>query len=251
MRLDPLAEEPAEHVGPGVVRRHPQARRLRLAGKAGPHPARRRRQAVIEIDAGMAEEGVADADPLGRLERVRPAAAKGEGLGARNLGGERKQRGAIVHQRRQRRADAIPFQHREFRRMQRRALAVAEDMGQREDPRLAGGRELLHREFGRRVKPGLARRAVGADEAGAKPVQVGLVARAKPAGRPDRPRRSLWRRTIAEPPRRCGRVRRAAAGGRRGGRGSRTARARTNSKSSEACGRIAERSIWPLPPKSV
>ncbi len=42
MRLDPLAEEPAEDVGPGVVRRHPHARRLRLRGRRGPRPALRR-----------------------------------------------------------------------------------------------------------------------------------------------------------------------------------------------------------------
>ncbi len=93
------------------------------------------------------------------------------------LGGERDKRSAIVHKRRQRRADPIPFQHREFRRVQRRAFAVAENVRQREDLRLAGGEELLHREFGRGMQPGLARHSVRADEAGAKAVQVGLVAR--------------------------------------------------------------------------
>ena len=99
--------------------------------------------AVVEIDAGMAEEGVADADPLGRLERVRPAAAKREGFRARHLSCERQQRGAILHDRCQWRADAIPLEHCEFRRVQRGAFAVAEDVGQRKDLRLAGGKSFF------------------------------------------------------------------------------------------------------------
>ncbi len=60
--------------------------------------------------------------------------------------------------------------------MQRGALAVAEDVGQGKDLRLAGSQQLLHREFGRGMEPSLAGRAVRADEAGAKAVQVGFVA---------------------------------------------------------------------------
>ena len=50
MGLDPLAEEPAEDVGPRVVRRDPQARRLRLPGEQGRVRRAAERQAVIEID---------------------------------------------------------------------------------------------------------------------------------------------------------------------------------------------------------
>ncbi len=133
-------------------------------------------EAVVEVDPRVADKGFADGQALRRLERARLAAAKAEGPCARDVGRERHERGAVVHQRRERRADPVPFEHRKFRRVQPRALAIAEDVRQREDLRLAGREELLHRELGRCVQPGLVRRPVGPDEAGAKPVQMGLVA---------------------------------------------------------------------------
>ena len=176
-RLDPLAQDPAEHVRPGVVRGDPQARVLRLTGEQRHVRRAPERQAVIEVDPGMAQKRLAHAQPLGRLERARLAAAEGEARRARHIGGERDERSAVVHQLQERRADPIPFQHREFRRVQSSALAVAKHMRQRENLRLAGGEQLLHRKFRRGVQPGLARRAVRTDKPGAKPAQMGLVAR--------------------------------------------------------------------------
>ena len=124
----------------------------------------------------MTAESLAHGQALGRLERVRLAPPEGEGLRPRDMGGERDQRRAIVHQPRERRAGPIPFEHGELRRVQRRPLAIAENVCESKDLRLARGDELLHREFGRCVKPCFAGRAVRADEAGAEPVQVGLVA---------------------------------------------------------------------------
>jgi hypothetical protein len=57
-------------------------------------------------------------------------------------------------------AGAIPFQHREFGMVQRRALAIAEDAGEIEDAPLAGRQQLLGREFRRGVQViGMARAA--------------------------------------------------------------------------------------------
>ncbi len=136
-----------------------------------------RRQAVVKVDSGMAPERLAHRKALRRLERARPAAAEDEAFGARDMGGERDKCGAIIHQPVEWSADPVPFEHGEFRRVQRRALTVAENMRQRKDLRLACGDELLHREFGRRMQIGVDRRPVRPDERRAKTVEMGLVAR--------------------------------------------------------------------------
>ena len=243
-------EDPAEHVRPGVVRGDPQARRLGLPREQRRVRLALDRQAVIEVDPGMAEEGVAHAQALGRLERARLATAEGEGFRAGDMGGERDERAAVVHHLRERRADPIPFEHGEFRRVQGGALAVAENMSQSKDLRLPGGEELLHREFRRGVQPGLARRAVRADEIGAKAVQVGFVAgRGLKGGWVD-----LDEALGVEPSAHDGGdagARSAARAARRGGRGSRTAGGREGSRDSEGYGRIAGDPVWPLSPKPV
>ena len=109
--------------------------------------------------------------------------------------------------------------------MQRGPLAIAKHVRQGKDLRLAGGQQLLHREFRRRVQPGLARRAVRPDERRAKPVQMGLVAgRSLEGGRVD-----LDEAVRVEPApheaRDAGRASAAGRGVRRDGRGSRTAEA--------------------------
>ncbi len=136
-----------------------------------------RRQAVVEVDSGMAAERLAHRKAFRRLERARSAAAEDEAFGARDMGGERNERGAIIHQPVERSADPVPFEHGEFRRVQRRALAIAENVRQRKDLRLACGDELLHREFRRRMQTGLDRRPVRPDERRAKTMKMGLVAR--------------------------------------------------------------------------
>ena len=61
--------------------------------------------------------------------------------------------------------------------VQRPALAVAEHAGEGEDPRLAGGQELLAGELRRGVQIAPAAGAVGRGELGREGVQMGLVAR--------------------------------------------------------------------------
>ena len=174
-RLDAFAQDAAENVRPGVVGRDADADFLGLTGENRSVRFPSRGQAFQKIDSRMALKRLAHADAFRRLERVGLPAAKFEPLRARDMGRERQQLGAIVHQAGERRADPIPFEHREFRRMQSGPLAVAKDVREGKDLRLAGGDELLHREFRRSVQPGLGPRAVRRDERGAKSVQMGLV----------------------------------------------------------------------------
>ena len=89
--------------------------------------------------------------------------------------GERGQRDAVLDEPLERGVGPIPLQHREFRRVNRRSLAIAENIGQRVNPLLSGGQKFLHREFGRGMEPGFARRAARHNERRLEPVQVGLV----------------------------------------------------------------------------
>ena len=95
----------------------------------------RGRHRLENVDPAMPQERLAHRQPLGRRERVRLAAAERAALRARRLRREPQQRRAIALQRRGRLADPVPFEHREFRRVQRAALAIAEHPGEREDPR--------------------------------------------------------------------------------------------------------------------
>ena len=83
---------------------------------------------------------------------------------------------AILHQHSIILPDAIPFQHGEFRAVQRPALAVAPDMGKRRDLRLARCQQLFHRKFRRGVQVHPSRHRVSADHFGGKTVQMRLVA---------------------------------------------------------------------------
>ena len=124
----------------------------------------------------MKAECVAQRQPLRRRQRVRLAIAKAEAARPRRLGRERQDAQAIRHQRLERRRGAIPFEHREFRRMQRAALAIAEHAAQRENPPLARRQQLLHREFWRGVEIGRMASAVRADHGRCEGVKMGLVA---------------------------------------------------------------------------
>ena len=156
--------------------RDPEPGRFSLAGKPRRVRLGAERQAVIEVDSGMPQEGVAHAHALGRLEGAGLATAECKNFRAGDMGGEREQRSAVVHYPSERGADPIPFEHRKFRRVQRGPLAVAENVSESKDLRFSGGQQLLHREFRRGMEPGLARRPTRADHVGAKPVQVGFVA---------------------------------------------------------------------------
>ena len=72
---------------------------------------------------------------------------------------------------------AIPFEHREFRRVQRSALAVAEDAGKIEDARLARRQQLFGRELGRSVQIKVSALAAGLNRFGREGVQMRLVTR--------------------------------------------------------------------------
>ena len=86
----------------------------------------------------MAGKGVCHRDAFWFRERVNGLAAKGKLLGARSPRSERDQIGAVLHQPFIARADAIPFQHSEFRMVQGAAFPIAVDMGEAGDFRLAG-----------------------------------------------------------------------------------------------------------------
>ena len=149
---------------------------LRLASERFGVRTAAERQAVEKVDAGMAPKRIAHGEPLRRLERIGLPAAKDERLRAGDMGGERDQRGAILDQALQRRVGPIPLQHREFRRVQRRRSRLRKTLRQREDLLLAGGEQLLHREFRRGMQIGVARRAVRRNERRREAVQMGLVA---------------------------------------------------------------------------
>jgi hypothetical protein len=105
-----------------------------------------------EIDAGVALEGLRNAEALGLERRIDTRSAPGEPPGAGGLRGEAEERGAIGHQHVVSLACPVPFQHRELGVVQGAALAVAIDPGEGEQPRLAGSEKLLAGEFGRGVE---------------------------------------------------------------------------------------------------
>ena len=71
-------------------------------------------------------------------KRIGDAAAERELLGPSRFRRPRQDRGAVGHQRAVGLAGAVPFEQGEFRMVQRAALAVAEDLGEFDDPALAG-----------------------------------------------------------------------------------------------------------------
>ena len=104
------------------------------------------------------------------------AVAEGEYLRARRVGREAQDREAIVDDGRVGLIGAIPFEHGEFRCMQRPALAIAEDAGEIENAPLAGRQQFLAREFGRGVEIARLSRAAGRDHLRREGMQMRLVA---------------------------------------------------------------------------
>ena len=226
--LDLLDQHAAENVAPAYRRRRrecPQPRAARQEPSRSGSPPGKRRQ---EIDAGKARRKPRrrSAVPARRTDRpTRPRKVSCRRPG--RLRRQRQDRRAVGHQRLVRLAGAIPFDQREFRMMQRAALAVAEHPGELEDAALAGGQQLLAGEFrrGAQIKRRDARRP-GAASVGGEGVQMGLVARAKPARPRSRPRRSRRAANQARSAARSGRAPAAPAGGRRERAGPRRARRR-------------------------
>ena len=178
-------------------------------------PERRRRQ---QVDAGEGVERLGHGHPLGLRERVDGLAAERQRWRRprpRRRAASRPAQSAISCL--VRLVGAVPFEHGELGMVQGPALAVAEDVGEGEQARLAGGQQLLAGELGRgvQVEPAL-RRAVGGLGVGREGVQVGLVAGRDLQDRRGRPRRSRGPRTSGAAPPGCGRGRAGTGAGRRG-----------------------------------
>ncbi|GJE83688.1 hypothetical protein CJNNKLLH_5066 [Methylorubrum thiocyanatum] len=177
MRLDQPDEDAAEQVGPGVVRRDAKPAGHRRVGQritVGRPVGRDRGE---EIDRGVAVERLGQGQPLEGCERIRLAPAERQALHPCRLGGERQQRRAILHQRVVVRSGTIPFEHREFGMVQGAALAVAEDVGEAEQARLARREQLLAGEFRRGVQVERLAAAIGQDRLRCEGGEMRLVAR--------------------------------------------------------------------------
>ena len=143
------------------------ALRVRLAARQG-------RQ---QIDAGETIERVGDRKPLERRKRVRRPAAKGQDLRPSRFRRKRQNGRTIAHQSVIRLARAIPLDHGEFRVVQRTPLAVAEDLGEFDDPPLARRQQLLAGKFRRGAQIEPPRSAVRGHQRRRESMQMGLVAR--------------------------------------------------------------------------
>ena len=148
MALDLFHQHAAENIAPAIVVGDADARRpggpgqsltIRLA-------ARQRRQ---QVDAGEAVKGLRHGNPLRRGKRIGRAAAKAELLRAGRIRRHRQDRGTIGHQRPIRLARPIPFDQREFRMVQRAALAIAKSLREFDDAALARRQKLLAGKFRR------------------------------------------------------------------------------------------------------
>ncbi len=95
----------------------------------------------------MAREGVRHAQPLRFREGIDRQARKGQPVLTGGFRRQRQQRRRIRHQRLVAFARAVPFQHGEFRMVERPALAIAEDMRKGKQPGLASGQQLLAGKF--------------------------------------------------------------------------------------------------------
>ena len=135
-----------------------------------------RRQRLQQIDAGMMAEGVGDAHPLGFGTWIASLVAERKFLEAGDVRRHADDGEAVGDHRLVFLVGAIPFQHGEFRRMRHAALAIAEDAGEIEDPRLARRQQFLGREFRRGVQVERLARATGRDQLGRESMQMRLVA---------------------------------------------------------------------------
>ena len=150
-------------------------------------PARR-----MNASATVMRSGVANGSAVRprKLNCLRPG----------RLRGLRQDRRAIGHQGPVRLIGPIPFDHGEFRMMQRAALAVAEHAGELDDPGLARGQQLLAGEFrrGAQIKrppasrpapQGRSQRRADAPRCRARPAAPAVSTSRKSLGRKPAPQR--------------------------------------------------------------
>ena len=175
LRFDALHQYAAENIAPAVVIGDADAGALCRAREQGAVRLAVR-QGRQQIDAGEFFKRLRHRQPFRRSKRIGCAAAKAELFCSRRLRRLRQNRGAVGHQRLIRLARAIPFDQREFRRMQRAALAVAEHFCEFDDAAFPRGEQLLAGEFRRGAQVKRRCRAVRRHKRRGKGVQVHLVA---------------------------------------------------------------------------
>src|SRR5262249_15772065 len=135
--LDPLDQDAAEYIGPAIVVGDLEAGVLRRARKTVAICGVTR-QGREYVDLGKAGESLRDREPLGLGERIGPETAKAELPRLYDISRRAQHCDAIVDQQIIRFADAVPFEQREFRMMERAALAVAKRPSELNDASLTG-----------------------------------------------------------------------------------------------------------------
>ncbi len=194
MRLDQLPQHPAQHIRPGVIRRHPQPDPLKLAAQH-----LRRNRAVVanarqQIHPGIARKRRGHRNPL----RLQPSLA-GPPAKAQNRPRHPAHRHHVLHQDLVTLADPIPLQHGELRRVQSPPLAVAPDMGKSRNPHLPRRQQLLHRKLRAGVQIHLPPHPIIANRLSAKAMQMRLIARRHRQGRRLHLHKPLLRQPAPDP----------------------------------------------------
>lgn len=152
-----------QHVGPCVIRGVADVLSRHLRGQG------RRIGFAVWLDGGqkinarMAGKGLGNREPFKGQRGVTFMGFVTQFAAACRLGGQVQKSGAIIHKGVVILPDAVPFQHGEFRAVQRSAFAVAPDMGESVDARLTRYQQFFHRKFGRGVQIHCLSRAIIAD----------------------------------------------------------------------------------------
>src|SRR5690606_11956839 len=117
------------------------------------HQGRRERVAILRHRRrAKLRKRIAHGDPFRRRERITAPLAPLQHRAPRRPRRDPHDLNAIVHDLFVRRIGAVPFDHRELRRMQGSALAASPSFAQEEELPLTRRQELLHCEFGARVQ---------------------------------------------------------------------------------------------------
>ena len=160
LRFDLLDQHPAEDVAPAIVVADAYAGAMRRARKPPACPARRPARSPTDRCRRKRSNASATVSRSSAANGIRCPAAKSQDLRPSRFRRKRQNGRTIAHQSVIRLARAIPLDHGEFRVVQRAALAVAEDLGEFDDPPLARRQELLAGKFRRGAQIEPARSAV-------------------------------------------------------------------------------------------